>query len=206
MTDWIKVGRALLGRWPSQVAVWGEEGIAAFVEELQADGLTPDQALAGLRMHRPPDGKDYPPSVATVSALALSDPSSPTFDEAMQVIAHVLKARTQVSKAWWEYGERDELNRQAMMERAAGVHPLVQAFIRAQGLDRLRTLDLADEEYGQARRQQLRAAWEAFAEAHAGREVAALVSGRRGELGSFDPLSAFNVPFAPKQLGSGGGA
>jgi hypothetical protein len=183
--------------------MWGEEGIAAFVEELEADGLTPDQALAGLRMHRPPDGKDFPPSVAAVSALAHSDPSSPTFDEAVQVIAHVLKARTRVSKGSWEYGERDELNRQEMVERAAGVHPLVQAFIRAQGLDRLRTLDLADEEYGQARRAQLRVAWESFAEAHAGREVAALVSARRGQLGSFDPLSALDTGFPPRKLGSG---
>ena len=46
---WSRVARALLGRWPNQVAQWGEEGIAAYIEELQADGLTPDVALVALR-------------------------------------------------------------------------------------------------------------------------------------------------------------
>ena len=198
------ITRKVLGAWPTSASQMGREGIAAYVQALQDRGLDAERVATAIDTW--PAGSDFPPSAPNLAAAALKDPSAPTFDEAVQIIAHVLKARTSVRKSWWEYGERDALNREAMLERAATVHPKVQRFIRDQSLDRLRRRDLDDPEYGQARRKQLRTAWEEFSETYDGREVASLVSARRGELGSFDPLAALDVKVAPRQLGSASGA
>ncbi len=192
---WQPVATALLGSWPSQVASWGREALAAYVAEISARGITPDQALNAIRMW--PAGSDFPPSAPNLAAAARRDPSKPTFDEAVTLIfgrGGVLRARTPVRKASWEFGERDRLDAEAMLQRAGTMHPLIGAFIRAQGLERLRDLDLEDPQWGGARRANLRDDWQEFAEAHEGREVAALLAPRRGELDSFDPLAALDVP------------
>lgn len=189
MTDWKLVTTALLGSWPSLVASWGREAIAAYVGELEARGLTPEDALRALRMC---DAK-FPPSAPELAAVARRDASKPTWPEACTAMfgsGGVLRARTNVRKASWEAGERDRLNDDAAWRRAGELHPLIGAFVRAQGLDRLRSLNLEDDEWGGARRKLLADEWETFVEAHATRDVAALAAGRRGELGRVDPVRA----------------
>jgi hypothetical protein len=195
--SWHQVGRALLGRWPSQVATWGEEGIAAFVEELLADGLTAEQALVALRSYRPEPGKDFPPSVPAVVALARTDPSQPTPEEAYQMIygkGGVMRARLKPGASFPSeaamLGARDEVR----LERAQEIHPLLGAFVERFGVHRLAMLEVDDPEYGEVRRKDVREAWARHCEAFAGREVAAIASGRRSGLGKLDPLSALGVP------------
>lgn len=166
MNDWQRVARALLGRWPSQVSTWGEEGIAAFVEELQADGLTAEQALVAIRQHRPEGGKDFPPSVAQISDLARTDPDQPTFEEAYR----------QLYEPGGVFGFR---------RRDVTVSPWVLAFVEDYGRERLRLLPVDGEHAGIVRRE-LGEAWDRFITASKGREVAAIAGRRRGQLGKPD--------------------
>jgi hypothetical protein len=183
----------LLGSWPSLVASWGREAIAAYIAELGARGLTPGEALRVIRTC----DTTFPPSAPELAALARHDPSRPTFAEALALIygpGGILRARTQLRKAVWEAGERDRLNDEAARERAAEMGPLIAAFVDVQGLDRLRRLDLGDAAYGAARRKQLADEWEEFIDVHEDRTVAALPAGRRGEIGRLDPLRALDGP------------
>lgn len=151
-------------------------------------------------------GGTFRPSVAEVVAEIRRDPLRPTFIEMVRLVfgsSGVLRARTPVRKASWEAGERDALDREAMMLRAAQMHPLIGAFVDREGLDRLRALGLDDEEWGEARRRQLQVDWDAFVEAHEGREVAAIASGRRGELGRFDPLAVLDPRVTAPQIEGG---
>jgi DNA-binding transcriptional ArsR family regulator len=160
------------------------------------DDFGAERALAGLKACLARGGR-FRPSVAEIVGEIRCDPSRPTFSEALTLIygrGGVLRARTGVRKGSWEAGERDRLNDEAVWDRAAELPPLIGAFVRMQGLDRLRRLDLDDPEYGGARRKQLADEWEAFVEAHENRDVAALVAGRRGELGRFDPLRVLDGP------------
>jgi hypothetical protein len=79
-TDWKPVATALLGSWPSQVASWGREALAAYVAELEARGVRPEAALVAIRSC--PAEQKFPPSAPELAALARRDPSRPTFDEA----------------------------------------------------------------------------------------------------------------------------
>jgi hypothetical protein len=145
------------------------------------------------------------PAVSALVAEIRRDSSKPTFAEACTLIfgrGGVIKARTQVHKGSWEAGERDRLDEEAAWQRADELHPLIGTFIVAQGLHRLKRLDLDDPEYGGARRKQLASDWEEHVEVNETRDIAALIAGRergqlgagreRGELGlsRFDPLRA----------------
>ncbi|HET6866310.1 MAG TPA: hypothetical protein VFH80_10315 [Solirubrobacteraceae bacterium] len=205
---WARVGRALLGRWPSQVAQWGESGIAAYVEELQADGLTPETALAALRSYRPQPGKDFPPSVAAVSQIARSDPSRPTFDEALTLWRTALRAWNRPLTGDYS-GEAQMLRarQENVLEAAMGMHPLIASFIARHGVRRLQDeVGELDGEYGAVRRGELEQAWLAHVDAFDGRDVAALTAprGARG-LAAFDPLAALDG-YPRRQLGAGTGA
>jgi hypothetical protein len=198
------ITQKVLGSWPTSASTMGREGIAAYVAALQDRGLDADRVARAIDTW--PAGSDFPPSAPNLAAAALKDPGVPTFDEMVLLIfgpGGVLLAR---GPHVFDRKERELLREDAMLRRAAGMHPVIGAFIRSQGIAHLVALDLNDDEFGQARRAQLRVAWVAFSEAHAGREVASLVSARRGELGCFDPLAALDTPFAPRQLGSGSGA
>jgi len=46
------LARALLGSWPQQVSGWGQEGIAAYLSELEARGVEPDALLARIWYRR----------------------------------------------------------------------------------------------------------------------------------------------------------
>jgi hypothetical protein len=61
------VARALLGSWPSQVPNWGREALAAYIEVLEAKGLTAESVLLAIR-HWPTG--DFPPSVPSMARAA----------------------------------------------------------------------------------------------------------------------------------------
>lgn len=68
MTDWRPVAQALLGSWPQQVTSWGREGLAAYLAELEARGISPEAALQAIRSW--PAGSDFPPSAPNLAARA----------------------------------------------------------------------------------------------------------------------------------------
>lgn len=79
------VRAVLLGRWPREVAGWGELAQDAFLSELQADGLTAELAVRAARAHV----SDFAPSAPTLSRLAeraLQGPA-PSFEAAQREIA-----------------------------------------------------------------------------------------------------------------------
>lgn len=193
--DWKSVARALLGTWPQQVATWGQEGVAAYIAELAARGLTPDAALFAIRTYDP--DADFPPSVAKLAAQARRDPSVPTFDEAYRLIfgpGGVLAARPAVRR-WADDGQRRRLFNDAAMRRAEAFHPLIGAFVARQGLERLRQMPVDDPDQGHWRRRELQQAWQEHVDASAGREVAVLAAGAGGEgLRRLDPLTGIDRP------------
>jgi hypothetical protein len=155
-------------------------------------------------------GGTFRPSVAEIVAEIRRDPGKPTWSEAAMLIfgkGGILKARTQRTKGSWDAGEREKADDEAAWERAAVLHPLAAAFVRLEGLSRLRevAVDLTDPQYGEATRKRLGESWERFCEANEHRDVAALVSGRRGEgLGKLDPLAALGRR-APELAEANGG-
>lgn len=194
-TDWEPVATALLGSWPSQVAAWGREALAAYLAELEARAVTPAAALMAIRSC--PATQKWPPTVPELAGLTRLDPSKPTFVEALMLIRGALRA--------WNQPLQGDFDNEAHMlkarerqvaDRASDAHPLVASFIARYGITRLQDAigDLSDETYGGVRRKALMEEWARHCEAFEGREVAALVSGRRGELAAFDPLAALGAP------------
>jgi hypothetical protein len=190
-TEWEQLCSLIEEAWPGEF-----DDQAARAWRLLLDGFAATDIVAALKglLAR---GGTFRPSVAEIIAEIRRDPGRPTFAEAFTLIygrGGVITARTHVRKASWEAGERDRLNDEAAWERAAELHPLIGAFVRTQGLERLRSLDFDDPEYGAARRKLLADEWEAFVDVNETRDVAELVAGRRGEpggkLGRFDPLRA----------------
>jgi hypothetical protein len=188
------VARALLGSWPGTIPGWGKDAFAAFLAELQARNLTAEQVLVAVRSW--PAGSDFPPSAPNLAVAARADPGVPTASEMITLIfgrGGVLSARTKIRKGSWEAGERDQADRDAMLERLADVHPLVASFADREGLDRLRALNLEDVEFGGARRRMLEQRWGEHLEAMENRDVALLTAGRRGEMAKLDPLAALDL-------------
>jgi hypothetical protein len=122
------------------------------------------------------EGRAFRPSVSELLAACRSDPSAPTFDEALLLIRRAMKAADPA-------------------ERLAASHPLVVSFVERQGWDRLRTLPLDCPDWGEKTRREFREAWDRHVESQDRRQVAALASGRGG-LKQLDPLASL-------QLGSG---
>jgi len=174
MSDWADVGRVLLGSWPSQVAGWGREAIAAYVAELAARGITPDAAICAIRMSESP----FPPSAGDLQQAARRDHSAPTCEEMLVLVRRAAK--------------RDGRDDEAL------AHPLVASFVTRYGWDRLRLLPIDDPERGGLHRRDLQGAWDRHVEAFDGRELAALASGRPDGLRQLDPLHALGVN--PKAL------
>lgn len=94
----------------------------------------------------------------------------------------------------WTHGNKEESEHEAQLDRAYEIDPLLGAFVRSYGLERLRLLEVEHEDYGHIRKRELQEAWEQFAEANAHRDAAALVAGRRRDLGrgprGLDPRTA----------------
>lgn len=157
------------------------------------DDYTAPQVLTAVKALVAKGGQ-FRPSVAEVVAEVRRDPSKPTAAEMVRLIfgsQGVLAARTTERKGRWEAGERDRKDEQAMLDRAFELHPLLGAFVRSQGLRRLRGMDL-EGDYGAAQRKLLEDAWREFTEAHEGREVAQLVAPRRDGMRALDPLAGLS--------------
>ena len=159
------------------------------------DGVDPQTAAEGLRrlLH---EGHRFRPSASEVLAAARRDPSVPTFAEAFRLIfgsRGVLKARPD-RRTYVDERDRRRAEQQAMLDRAATLHPLVASFVERQGLDRLRMLELDDPEYGAVRRRDLEAEWNEHVGRSADRDVAMLAAPRgNGRLDRFDPLAALGA-------------
>lgn len=200
---WKPVATALLGSWPSQVAAWGREALGAFLDELQARGVTPEAALVAIRCC--PAEQKFPPSAPELAAAARRDPSKPTFAEALVLIQSALRAWNQPLQGdFANEAQMLKAREQQVADRAKEAHPLVSSFIGRYGVSRLQDAlaDLADETYGGVRRKALQAEWARHCEAQEGREVAAIVAPRRGELDSFDPLVTLGAPRRALESGS----
>lgn len=201
-TNWQPVATALLGSWPTQVASWGREGIAAYLSELQARGLTPESALVALRScggeHR------FPPSAPELAALERFDPSRPTPEEAYQMIygrGGVMRARAKPGGSYANEAAMIGAGEDAKVQRAFELHPLLGAFVERYGIRRLSLLEVDHPDYGEIKRRELREAWMRHLEAFEGREVAAIARGRTEGLGRLDPFAALGIE--RKALGSG---
>lgn len=171
---------------------------------------SPD-AIAEALVSLAEEGFKFRPRPPDILRKLNADPGKPTFDEAYQLIfgrGGVLAAMTgRSTQAIYRDGERAKAGREAALARADEAHPYVGAFVRSIGLDRLRTIPVEDPEYGWARRDELKEAWDRLVLAAdervaAGRSLQAL--GRpAGELGKLDPLGALGLRPAVGELGEG---
>lgn len=168
MHDWDDVGRALLGSWPSQVASWGREAIAAYVHELGSRGLSPDCVLKALRSIE----SKFPPSVGEVVASVRFDSAQPTFDEAFELI----------------FGRGGVIRARDPQVRLRELPRTVQSYVWRQGLERLGRLPLNDPQWGEKHRRDLREAWDRHIDVLERREIALIAMGHRTE--SMKQLSA----------------
>lgn len=198
---------ALLGSWPNQVAAWGRAGIAAYLAEVGARGVTPAAVLMAIRSC--PADQAFPPSAAELAALARRDPSTPTFAEMLRLVfgsrGALAAARRPLTGNFANEVEMLQARARAAEARAAELHPLVASFVDRYGLDRLAALDLDDEQYGPLRRRELIQEWDRHCEAMEGREVAAIARGHRDRPHQLDPLSALGLK-RPEQARIGSGS
>lgn len=190
-----KVARVLLGSWPTTVAGWGRDGIANYVGELEARGLTAEGAVVALRSCE----AEFPPSAATAAKIARQDASAPTFDEAWKVIMRALTApgyaearRQQIAETGSTFvSDEDDraLEHRARQDAIADAHPLVRRFVDVLGWGKL--ADATEGDYAGPRQHELRERWAEMAHAVEGREIAALASGSGREgLHRLDPVGA----------------
>lgn len=172
MNDWKPVANGLLGSWPSQVASWGREVLAAYLAELEARGVTPEAALVAIRSC----GADqkFPPSAPELAALARRDPDRPTFDELLNQL----------------YGPGGVFG---FKRSGVTVSPWVEKFIEDKR-DWLRLLPMDDEAEGKWARLRLKESWEAFLAATEGRQVHEIAArSARGRLGRFNPAGVLGA-------------
>jgi hypothetical protein len=167
--EWKSVVSALLGSWPQQVAAWGREALAAYIQELQARGIDAEQALIAIRSCG--GDQKFPPSAPELAALARHDPDRPTFEECYQQL----------------YGPGGIFG---IRRTGAVVSPWVEAFADTYGRERIRMLEVEHEQYGDIKRRDLQDAYARFLEASEGRAVAQIARSGRGGLGRLDALEA----------------
>ena len=194
---WSDVANVLLGSWPGYVSSWGREALAAYIAELEARGMTPEQALAGLRTWT----GDAPPNVPELVAGVREDPERPTFEEACRLIygpGGIFRARPAPGR----YDNEAQMigaRREAAAARALELDPWVAAFVHSVGIDWLAGLEVDHDDYGAIRRRELKESWERFVERTDRRDLARLASGRRrGGLGRVSPLETLGLRATPE--------
>lgn len=168
------------------------------------DGYSGEQISGALRALTA-RGQKFGPTPGEIIAEIRSDPSRPTFDEMLTLTQTALRAWNRPLTGDYSNEAQMLAAREAsVLERASEMHPLVGAFIARHGIRRLQDeIGELDGEYGAVRRNELEAAWSAHLEACEGRDVAALVTGRRDGLRALDPLSALGLRRPVAQIGSG---
>lgn len=192
------IARCLLGTWPSQVAVWGEDGIAAYIGELRARGIDPDHALMAIRSYDP--DADFPPSAAKLAQVARRDPAAPTGLEVVQLLwgqNGAMHARAPYPAGGWRGDDRKHADDQAQIDRATAFHPRVVAFIQHVGLDAVKARDPRGEQYGEANRNWICREWDAFTEKANERGVAEMLSAT-----NINPLAALQRRSGLRQIGT----
>lgn len=164
------VANALIGSWPGTITAWGREAFSLYVGELQARGLSAEDALQAVRKW--PAGSDFPPSAPNLAAAARRDPERPTFDELLAQL----------------YGPGGVFG---FKRSGVTISDWVLKFVKRYGRERLRLLPVDDLDDGKWARRGLEQSWTAFLEATEGREVAEIAErSARGSLGRFDPAAA----------------
>jgi hypothetical protein len=93
-------------------------------------------------------GGRFRPSASEIVGELTTDPTKPTFTEALSAIRQVVPIRPD----------------SAALDRAERIHPYLAAFIRSAGLDRLRQWPIDDPEYGSVERKRLKDEWDSFVE------------------------------------------
>jgi hypothetical protein len=144
------------------------------------DGYDETQIAAAIR-RLVTAGQVFGPTPGEIVRAIEADAYRPTFIEAFSAIYElrpvcggrgVLRTR----------GGNGTSDRDARLDRAYEIHPLLGAFVQAYGLDRLEMLEVDHDEKAAVIRRQLEQTWDRFAEANEHRDAAALANGRRREL------------------------
>lgn len=170
------------------------------------DGVDPAEAKQALQRLLL-EGREHRPSVSEFLAEIRRDRSQPTFDEAFELIfgrRGALKA--DATGTFEDLRTERAARRQAILERAQSMHPLIASFIIRQSVERLLMLDVHDPEWGEKRRRDMEGSWDRHVEAFDGREVAAIAAGAgASDLRALDPLAALGIGTPPKALTAGAG-
>lgn len=166
------------------------------VYRLLLDEYDPDAAMTALRSLIAA-GQALRPRPGEIIQAIRTDPSAPTFDEAMVLLFGARGALLAQAPAGRYDSERDRsvARHAAIAERLQDLHPLIRAFVARQDIDRLLRLPLNDPQWGEKHRADLQRSWEAHVTAFDGRDVALLAAGPRGrgELARLDPLAALGL-------------
>lgn len=194
--EWTAIEMVLEECWPGN---WSMNTGRAY--RMMLDAFAPVQILAALRMV---GRKPFRPSAGEILAQLEADPGRPGWTEVLTAIygrQGVLSARPPRQPYETEH-HRQEARYAACLERARGeFHPLIAAFVETATPRRLDELGVGDEEYGGARREQLRKEWEAFVEHAEERRRFGLplaTGGRRMELRPLDVLAGLRPGSAPQ--------
>jgi hypothetical protein len=192
--DEFRAGPATIldGGWPGDFTEGDERGYFYLLADFDAEPVM--RALGALRR-----SKFRPAASEIIAALEPARAAMPTFDEALRLLfdrGGILDVRVPGTlDTNPNYGR---LVVEKVSARLQGVHPVVAGFAVAMGIRRLWAIDIHDPDYGWARRDELRVAWDAHVEAFDGREVAALVMrSERGGLRQLDPLATLRARCQP---------
>ena len=149
--EWAAVESLLEHGWPGAFDAAAGNAYRVLLADIE-----PARILAALKV-LVQRGGTFRPSAAEIVAAATADPGRPTFDEVFAALFGPLPGHRPI------LGVRG--GEPAALEQADELHPFVGAFVRAQGYDRLRLLEVFDPEYGPLRRRELAEAWARHTEA-----------------------------------------
>lgn len=175
--------------------------IQAGAYRMLLDGYSSEQVMVAVRA-LVVDGQVFGPTPGEIVARIRQDPSTPTFEEAYELIygkGGIVRARPTGNLTFGDQASLLRAYHQARVQRAQQVHPRVGSFVLRYGINRLYELPLHDPVYGDVKRRELEAAWNRHVEAMDGREVAAIAAGdrSRGALRLLDPLAALGGHTVP---------
>ena len=143
--EWDTIALLLENGWPGDFDDAAQGAYRALLA-----GYDPEQILIGLRVlvRR---GGTFRPSVSEIAAVIDGDPGRPTWSEAYRLL----------------FGTRGLLSirpERRAIERADERHPLLAAFIRMEGYDRLKMLPVSGEDRGEFVRRDLERSWNSLCE------------------------------------------
>lgn len=185
MTDdeWEFVSGVLEECWPGE---WTERTGPAYKFMLASYSFA---AVSAALKAWAASGKTFRPSASDLLSKLHSDPGEPTWTEAF---AAIFGRRGVLSK-------RDE--RECLAFAYAEFHPFIAAFVDSKGVGELKMLGIYDDEWGSARREQLRKEWEAFSEVakeRAARGLPLVTGGKTGGLQRMSPLAELGIAPPPE--------